>query len=191
MKNGIIDWFKNLLCKDKKPDKKVKTTRELKKELFGCLREATAEDYAEWLTGYIKYGGKINYYNKNLDLNALQDCYVAIKDFTLVGLYGVDSILIIVPKEIKFLGGEIGHSKLFFMKKYTASDKRDALLTPDVEAYLPKTEKIKKAILACKFQQWVWNEDIDLEKYPITSDNNQRPRGKPSPHFAIATFGGV
>ena len=44
--------------------------------------------------------------------------YVATQDFEMIELYGATAMEIIIPENIRFLGGELGHSNLYFMKDY-------------------------------------------------------------------------
>ena len=77
--------------------------------------QATAEDYAAWLKGYILQGGKIsNFY----DYDILDDLIIAIGDAnTIQPLYGAESKSVIVPKGKKFevKEGELGHNEIYFM----------------------------------------------------------------------------
>ncbi|MDY6966736.1 MAG: hypothetical protein SVM80_12370 [Halobacteriota archaeon] len=80
------------------------------------LRRATEVDYVEWLFGYIQNGGKpTHYYDYELPR---RDFYVATQDFEIRPLYGSSSVSIIVPKNINFLGGELGNNKIYLLKGY-------------------------------------------------------------------------
>jgi len=79
------------------------------------LRHATAEDYKRWLAGYLRSGRKPTHsYGYPME-RTLDEFYVALDDFELAPLRGANAIHIIVPKGIKFLGGELGSTGLYFM----------------------------------------------------------------------------
>ena len=77
------------------------------------LRPATRDDYKRWLIGYLRSGGEpTHYYDYKFPE---REFYVAVMDFRIQPLYGAFSFSIIVPKGIRFLGGELGHINLFLM----------------------------------------------------------------------------
>lgn len=90
------------------------------------LRQATAEDYAEWLHGYIARGGEPGYYyDRPLPLN---ETYVALNDLgdDMPELYGSHAISVIVPAGIKGPNDDgylaIGHSQIYYMDGYRVSE---------------------------------------------------------------------
>lgn len=83
-------------------------------ELLG-LKEASVEDYKKWLKGYIQQGGKITHV---YDYNMPKEFYIATKDFEMYPLFGANSINVIVPRNVKFLGGDLGHCNLYFEDGY-------------------------------------------------------------------------
>ena len=86
---------------------------ELRDMSGGKLRHATVDDYKQWLAGYLKRGGRaISYYDRPFDPT---DWYVAEEDFEIVPLYRANAIKIIVPANVRFLGGELGYNELYLM----------------------------------------------------------------------------
>lgn len=84
-----------------------------------CLRPATAQDYKKWLLGYVNRGGKIQNFHDYLMRDCdLENMWVAKKDFHLAPITGNKSLVIIIPRSNKFLGGELGHNVLLFMDGY-------------------------------------------------------------------------
>ena len=78
-------------------------------------RSATIEEYKKWLHGFIKNGGEPTHsYDRPFD----ETIFLATRDFKAYPLFGSQSIGIIVPENVKFLGGELGHSNLYFMDRF-------------------------------------------------------------------------
>lgn len=90
-----------------------------KDNLLPCLRRAKPNDYLKWLTGYLQKGGEISHvYLYNMP----DRFYVATGDFDMQPLlYGAQSVSIIIPENIKFNGGNLGHCELYFMKDFTTN----------------------------------------------------------------------
>jgi len=85
----------------------------------GKLRQARIEDYRNWLAGFLEKGGKPTHcYDYPME-RGLDEWKVALNDFQIVPLFGTESLNIIVPDEIKFLGGEPGHNNLYFMDSFS------------------------------------------------------------------------
>jgi len=82
--------------------------------LIGKLRVGSKFDYEDWLSGYMLQGNDPTQYFDVPWSKAGINMFVATKDFELAPLFGVSAISVFVPKGIKFLGGELGHSKLYF-----------------------------------------------------------------------------
>jgi hypothetical protein len=80
--------------------------------LKGKLRRATVDDYKKWLEGYMRSGKKPTH---SYDYLMPDNFYVVLDNFELEALYGSNAIEIIVPKNVRFLGGELGHINLYFM----------------------------------------------------------------------------
>lgn len=86
-----------------------------------CLRPATVSDYRAWLDGYVKMGGRIsNFYDSPLENSPhIKDMWVAEKDFHLARLTGADSIQVIIPRGVRYLGGtkddQLGHNVFLTM----------------------------------------------------------------------------
>lgn len=51
--------------------------------------------------------------------------YIACRDFYMEPLYGSDSITVVVPSHIKFLGGDLGHSELIYEEEIEKENKKD------------------------------------------------------------------
>ena len=85
--------------------------------MFPSLRKAEISDYENWLSGYFANGGEVSHYY-DYPFQRWDNFYVATQDFEVCPLYGSASILIIVPKGIKYLGGNIGHSTLYLCDGY-------------------------------------------------------------------------
>ncbi len=89
-----------------------------KSMLAGKLRVGSKFDYEDWLTGYMLHGNDPTQYFDIPWFKAGINMFVATNDFQLTPLYGVSAISVLVPKGIKFIGGELGHSKLYFEEEY-------------------------------------------------------------------------
>jgi hypothetical protein len=109
--------------------------RELKNE----FRKASLHDYTNWLIGFWAKGGKNTHIYDYLI--PISDWYVAKKDFMVLPLYGSNSIEIIVPEGINFLGGELGHNNLFFEDGFRASDSWIPFYTP-----LKRLPEVRRAL---------------------------------------------
>jgi len=91
------------------------------KVMFPHLREATAQDYKDWLAGYLRNGGRPTHFSDS-PVSCRNDFYVATSDFHLVPLYGAAAIKIIVPAGIRVrlldasesFGG-YGHNELYYV----------------------------------------------------------------------------
>lgn len=85
----------------------------------GKLRQAKVKDYKIWLAGFLGKGGEpTNCYDYPME-RGMEDWKITYSDFQIVLLFGADSLNIIVPKGIKFLGGELGHSNLYLMDDFS------------------------------------------------------------------------
>ena len=89
-----------------------------------CLRPATVEDYRQWLNGFLAKGGRIsNFYDSPLEGSPhIKELWVAKKDFHLARLTGTDSIHVIIPKGVRYLGStkndQLGHNVFLTMDGY-------------------------------------------------------------------------
>src|SRR5699024_4541032 len=71
------------------------------------FRAATLEEYREWLRAYLENGHQpTNFYDRPFSTSKM---VTAIQDFCLRGSYGANSVEIIVPERVTYLGGEPGH----------------------------------------------------------------------------------
>jgi len=94
--------------------------------LFKNLVPASASDYQSWLDGFIRKGGRVTHYydygfplgDKNITPFNYPSWTIAIADFKMIPLYGSHAVQIIVPRGIKYLGGDIGHCSLYFMDDF-------------------------------------------------------------------------
>ena len=95
---------------------------ETNKLFRGKLRQAKVKDYKNWLAGFLEKGGKPTHcYDYPLE-GGMEDWKTACSDFRIIPLFGADSLNIIVPKGIEFLGGELGHNNLYFMDGFSCLD---------------------------------------------------------------------
>lgn len=111
------DAFRTKIAKyEKERNERVKKADEL---FMGRLRPARVEDYKNWLAGFLAMDNKPTHcYNYPLE-RGMEDWKVALADFQIVPLFGADSLNIIVPKGIRFLGGELGHNNLYLMDGFS------------------------------------------------------------------------
>lgn len=93
---------------------------------------ATFEDYLRWARVYTKQKGKFNTYIDGPWHNSGGRFVVAVEDFTLRGGYGANSLSIIIPEAVKYLGGEIGHCNLYSMRGTVIPDGH---FTTDIPLY--------------------------------------------------------
>lgn len=100
-------------------EREMEKSREMKLKvqelLRGKSRSARVEDYKKWLAGFIKKGGEPTHFYDYPMKGSLDDWLVATADFELVPLYGANSLHIIVLNGVKFKGGDLGHTELYFM----------------------------------------------------------------------------
>ena len=96
--------------------------------MIPCMRSApaTVADYQRWLVAHRKSGnepthhydypfaqGNLAHLGSGPDFRKPK-WYVAERNFRAVPLFGAAAVNIIVPKGVNFLGGNLGHSTLFF-----------------------------------------------------------------------------
>lgn len=111
-KKGHDDFRAKIAGYEKERNERIKKADEL---FMGKLRPAKVKDYKAWLAGFLEKGNKpTNCYDYPME-RGLDDWKIACSDFQIVPLFGTDSLNIIIPKGIKFLGGELGHNNLYFM----------------------------------------------------------------------------
>lgn len=80
------------------------------------VRRCTEEEYKKWIEGFMQSGGKVT---ASSTVNPGSRFFVATEDlFFEHPLCGTDSISIIVPTGIKFLGGDFGHCDIFYADGY-------------------------------------------------------------------------
>lgn len=84
------------------------------------FRQGTVQEYNSWMTAFVDNGGSPTSYTSNG--MSTDRFFVATKDFGMRPLFGAYAIEVLVPEGIKFKGGALGHSKLYFMKKGGLSD---------------------------------------------------------------------
>lgn len=109
-------YKKELEKEIKEIKKKVQRVHEL---LQGNIRPATVNNYIKWLRGYLQKGGKVTHtYDYPMD-RVISSWVVAHSDFAIAPLHGSYSLNIIVLNGVKFNGGNLGHSKLYFMDEFT------------------------------------------------------------------------
>ncbi len=94
--------------------KSAEAKRHFENEIEPKLRPASKGDYEDWLWSYMKKEGQpTNYYDYPFERVA-KTMFKAKDDFKMTPLYGAQAIHVIVPEGVKFLGGELGHSTLYF-----------------------------------------------------------------------------
>ncbi len=96
-------------------------------ELLKYCRNATREEYQEWLTGYLRKGGKVTHPREGKFRYGSIKVLVA-KPAYIPELYGANSVDIIVPKNVDLHPNELrrtfhgvsGHNSIFFMRDFVA-----------------------------------------------------------------------
>lgn len=81
------------------------------------FRAATIDIYVDWLKQYCQNGGRPTHYYEYPWLRA--KFLLARKNFTLDGECGAASRPILVPYDVEFLGGSLGHNNLYFQRDYS------------------------------------------------------------------------
>lgn len=79
----------------------------------GVFRQATVEEYVDWLHNHVEQGGKITHVYDYPFGN--REWLVAQSGFTLGGECGVMARSIIVEPGVQYVGGGLGHNTLYFM----------------------------------------------------------------------------
>jgi len=104
------------LVRDGKSCIRKEVEKDYKNYLYKRLRPATYMDYLKWLRGYLSECNEPTHY---------YDCkfrkykyYVAKRFFRLGGLYGSNSINVIVPKDVDYKIHDIGHCNVYDMDGY-------------------------------------------------------------------------
>jgi len=118
----IVERVRIAARKVERQEQRVEHQKRVKRAdgLFkGKLRQASIEDYRNWLAGFLEKGGKLTHCYEYLIERGLDDWKVALKDFQISPLFGTESLNIIVPSGIKFLGGELGHNNLYLMDDFS------------------------------------------------------------------------
>ena len=101
--------------------KSQQSWRKWKKEIKPTMRPATKEDYESWLSGYFQSASKnslIRFSVGSIDALLSDFYYIAKEDFRMLYLSTGYSVNVIVPHGVRFLGGELGGSKLYFMEGF-------------------------------------------------------------------------
>ena len=100
-------------AEEKDADKIARTSKMV---LERRLRPAHRSDYEAWLSGYLATGKQsTHHYDYEF---ARVPFFVATKNFVMKPLYGSAGISIIVPSDVRCLGGQLGHCNLYFMKDF-------------------------------------------------------------------------
>lgn len=79
--------------------------------LLSMCRTMQLWEYAAWLTGFMKAGGKPTHFYEYP--TPVGGWFTAEQDFVALPLYGALAVNIIVPASVNLLGGDTGHSDLF------------------------------------------------------------------------------
>lgn len=121
----------------------------IQREIARKTRKATAEDYIEWLRGYLKKGGTpTGYYDYPMPN---ENWRVATRDFDLAPIPR-SATNIIIPTGINFNGDvdDLGLSNLYFMKDYSHTGDGSVLIFSNVRFQKRvKIETIKEI-----FRRW-------------------------------------
>lgn len=81
------------------------------------LKSCGSDMYKKWLGGVLAKGKKpTHFYDYSVNN---WEWFVATRDFKMEPLYGSLSLDIIVPEGVEYLGGELAHSSLYFLKDFT------------------------------------------------------------------------
>ncbi len=84
----------------------------------GCLRRASAPDYADWLRGFLEWGVVTDYYDQDLapGIITTDHFYVATHDFKLPSGLVSNALNIIVPENINVeIPDDYGHCTIYKM----------------------------------------------------------------------------
>lgn len=95
--------------------------------LASALRPALAADYAAWISAYLACGRSVTIEDDGDFADISASFFVATADFRLEPRYGSDAVNVIVPLGIRFLGGQLGHSALFFHDGPRPTDRHVAI----------------------------------------------------------------
>jgi len=90
--------------------------RTFKAVLRRRLRPAHRKDYEAWLSGYLATGEQSTHHYPYAF--SVAEFYVATEDFVMRELYGSNAISVIVPSDVRWLGGQLGHCNLYFMDDF-------------------------------------------------------------------------
>jgi len=77
------------------------------------FRPASLQDYEEWLWAFMRNGGQPTHY---YDYDMPRGFFVAQNNFKTNPLYGSMAVEMIVPKEFRHIGGDLGHCNIYMMK---------------------------------------------------------------------------
>lgn len=89
---------------------------ENRERLLSLMRPAQKWEYEAWLTGYLKQGGNVtHFYDYAWPTKGF---YVPLSDFVITPLYGATSVNVVVPKGVRFLGGQTGHCDVYITNSF-------------------------------------------------------------------------
>src|SRR5581483_6914331 len=123
---------------------------------MGKFTAASIEQYIDWLNGYIAQGRMpTHYYDYPWQRT---NFLLALEDFRLGGECGSDARPIIVPSNVRFLGGDLGHNNLYLLENFTVrgwwvplySDEKFRTRLPSnvIATFIEKEEAEKKRFIA-------------------------------------------
>jgi hypothetical protein len=78
------------------------------------IRQATTEEYADWVEAFFAAGGKVKFASSS----DMKDMLIATRDVTVPELRGANAISMIIPADVKLCAGTgciTGHNEFFFM----------------------------------------------------------------------------
>ncbi len=116
----VNNKLKKFIAKKREEEREMylKTAKGQLEFFMSNMVPATIEDYEEWLKGFIQGSGDpTHYYDYPMD-RVVDSFFIAIDDFEIIPLFGSQSISVIVPRGVNFLGGELGHNRLYFEEDY-------------------------------------------------------------------------
>lgn len=145
------------------------------------FEDAHIEMYVKWLRGWMDSGHRpTHYYNYPWSWGRF---LLAKRDFRLAGECGARSRSILVPSNVQFLGGDLGHCNLYFQEKFEIKGSWAPVYDDPVFLLIPS---VADAIAAFKvrdekaaIERETWSEKT--ERLTKTSDLQKYLR-QTSPH---------
>jgi hypothetical protein len=119
-------------------DRQQRNNREF---MLGQVRPARPEEYAAWLRGYIKRGGRVTHFYSYPSHGRIWISKVPV--LAVRPLYGCYHLrVVIIPHGSSEDGGDTGHTQLYFMDKYLSRGFHE--LAPCKPRFVPRFSDIKE-----------------------------------------------